>query len=141
MKTTELLKSKKQISTTERGVKILHNPVFNKGTAFTEAERQLLGLQGLLPPRVLNQDLQVARVMTSIRNKPDDLEKYIYLTALQDRNEHLFYRTVMDHLEEIMPLVYTPTVGKACQSFGHIFRRSRGLYISLKDKGIFLLGQ
>jgi len=118
-----------------KGVEWLHNPVFNKGTAFTEAERDALGLRGLLPPHVQTMDEQVKRVLANFRNKPSDLERYIQLAGLQDRNETLFYRVVMDNLEEMMPIIYTPTVGKACQEFGHIFRRSRGMYISLNDRG------
>ena len=118
-----------------QGMDWLHNPVFNKGTAFTEAERDTLGLRGLLPPHVQTMDEQVDRVMSNFRSKSSDLERYIQLVGLQDRNETLFYRVVMDHLEEMMPIIYTPTVGKACQEFGHIFRRSRGMYVSLKDRG------
>lgn len=113
----------------------LHNPVFNKGTAFTVAERDLLGLRGLLPPHVQTMDEQVERVMTNFRSKPNDLERYIYLVGLQDRNETLFYRVIMEHLEEMMPIIYTPTVGRACQEFGHIFRRSRGCYLCTNDRG------
>ena len=118
-----------------KGVDWLHNPVFNKGTAFTEAERDALGLRGLLPPHVLTIEQQTARVMDNCRSKSSDLERYIQLVALQDRNETLFYRVLMDHLEELMPIIYTPTVGKACQEYGHIFRRSRGFYISNNDRG------
>ena len=118
-----------------KGVDWLHNPVFNKGTAFTEAEREVLGLRGLLPPHVQTMDEQVQRVMANFRAKSSDIERYIQIVGLQDRNEMLFYRVVMDHLEEMMPIIYTPTVGKACQEYGHIFRRSRGMYISLKDRG------
>ena len=118
-----------------KGVEWLHNPIFNKGTAFTEAERDALNLRGLLPPQVQTMDDQVKRVMTNYRNKTSDIERYIQLVGLQDRNETLFYRIVMDNLEEMMPIIYTPTVGKACQEFGHIFRRSRGMYVSMKDKG------
>ncbi len=118
-----------------KGVDWLNNPVFNKGTAFTDAERDALGLRGLLPPHVQSMDEQVRRVMANFRAKSSDLERYIQLVALQDRNETLFYRVVMDHLEEMMPIIYTPTVGKACQEFGHIFRRSRGMYVSLNDRG------
>lgn len=124
-----------KIVPSERGVKLIHNPVLNKGTAFTIEERKILGLRGLLPPRVTSQELQVERVISNLRSKPDDLERYLYLTSLQDRNENLFYKVVMTHLTEIMPLIYTPTVGQACQLFGHIYRRSRGLYISMEDKG------
>jgi len=118
-----------------QGVKILHDPILNKGTAFTAEERQALGLRGLLPPRIHTQQEQTLRVMENLRNKASDLERYIYLAGLQDRNENLFYRVVMDHIDELMPIIYTPTVGEACQHYGHIFRRSRGLYISLRDRG------
>jgi malate dehydrogenase (oxaloacetate-decarboxylating)(NADP+) len=117
------------------GVKLLHDPVRNKGTGFTEAERDALGLRGLLPPRPLGQEAQAMRVVENLQRKPNDLEKYIFLVALQDRNETLFYRVLVDHLEEMMPLIYTPTVGQACQLYGHILRRPRGLYISLEDRG------
>ena len=118
-----------------KGVDWLHNPVFNKGTAFTEAEREALGLRGLLPPHVQTMNEQVGRVLANFRSKSSDIERYIQLVGLQDRNETLFYRVVMDNLEEMMPIIYTPTVGKACQEYGHIFRRSRGMYLSLKDRG------
>jgi malate dehydrogenase (oxaloacetate-decarboxylating)(NADP+) len=116
-------------------VKILHDPVRNKGTAFTDAERDLLGLRGLLPPRACSPAEQELRVLENIRSKSSDLERYLYLVALQDRNETLFYRVVINHIEDLMPLIYTPTVGNACQRFGHIYRRPRGLYISLQDRG------
>jgi malate dehydrogenase (oxaloacetate-decarboxylating)(NADP+) len=119
----------------KRGVALLHDPVRNKGTAFTEAEREGLGLRGLLPPRVTTQEIQVMRVLHNLRRKPNDLERYILLASLQDRNESLYYRVVMSNIEEMMPLIYTPTVGEACQEFGHIFRRPRGLYISFQDRG------
>jgi malate dehydrogenase (oxaloacetate-decarboxylating)(NADP+) len=118
-----------------RGVELLHDPVFNKGTAFTADERKLLDLSGLLPPRVHTQAEQVQRVMANIRAKHNDLERYIFLIGLQDRNENLFYRTILDHIDELMPIIYTPTVGMACQLFGHLFRRPRGLYITLNDRG------
>lgn len=118
-----------------RGVKILHDPVRNKGTAYTEAEREALKLTGLLPPRVHSIAEQELRVLGNIREKATDLERYLYLVALQDRNETLFYRVVMNNLEEMMPLIYTPTVGKACQEFQHIFRAPRGFYVSLQDRG------
>jgi malate dehydrogenase (oxaloacetate-decarboxylating)(NADP+) len=119
----------------KHGVDLLHDPVLNKGTAFTEAERDRLGLRGLLPARVSTQEVQVARVLENIRRKTSDIEKYIFLISLQERNENLFYRVVMENVEEMMPLIYTPTVGQACQEFGHIFRRPRGLYITHKDRG------
>lgn len=113
----------------------LHNPARNKGTAFTHEERATLRLRGLLPPRVFTQDEQVLRVLSNLRRKTSDLEKYIYLMSLQDRNESLFFRVVIEHLNEMMPLIYTPTVGQACQEYGHIFRRPRGLFISMDDVG------
>ncbi|MBF0245346.1 MAG: NAD-dependent malic enzyme, partial [Planctomycetes bacterium] len=118
-----------------RGVDLIRNPLLNKGTAFTERERSLLGLRGLLPAPVQTMEQQVVRIITNVRAKPNDLEKYLYLIGLQDRNETLFYRALVDNLEELMPIVYTPTVGKGCQFFGRVFRRPRGLYISADDRG------
>ena len=122
-------------ATPGKGVEWLNNPVFNKGTAFSEKERDALGLRGLLPPHIHTMDEQVMRVMSNFRSKPNDLERYIQIVSLQDRNETLFYRVVMDHLEEMLPIIYTPTVGRACQEYGYIFRRSRGFYISSRDRG------
>jgi malate dehydrogenase (oxaloacetate-decarboxylating)(NADP+) len=118
-----------------RGEDLLHDPALNKGTAFTEEERTAFGLRGLLPPHITTMHEQVLRVMGNYRLNEDDLQKYVFMTALQDRNETLYYRIVIDHLHEMMPIIYTPTVGKACQRFGHIFRRARGIYISLQDRG------
>ena len=118
-----------------RGIALLQNPLFNQGTAFTKAERETLGLRGLLPPRVHTQEEQVLRVMLNLRKKPDNLERYIQLIALQDRNETLFYRVIMENLEEMMPIIYTPTVGQACQEYGNLFRRPRGIYVSAEDRG------
>ncbi|MCC7327709.1 MAG: NAD-dependent malic enzyme [Burkholderiales bacterium] len=114
---------------------LLQDPTLNKGTAFTEAERDVLDLRGLLPPHVLSQSAQVARVLENFRRKPNDLERYIDLAALHDRNETLFFRVVVDHPDEMMPIIYTPTVGLACQQFGHIFQRPRGMFISANDRG------
>ena len=119
----------------KRGADLLHDPVLNKGTAFTHEERDALGLRGLLPPRVMTQDEQLARILPGVRSKPTPLDQYAYLVGLHDRNVTLFYRLVMDHLEELMPVLYTPTVGQACEDFGRIFRRSRGLYVTADDKG------
>src|SRR6202142_1336593 len=118
-----------------KGMEWLHNPVFNKGTAFSGAERDALGLRGLLPPHIHTMEEQVLRVMTNFRSKPNDLERYVQLVSLQDRNETLFYRVVMEHLEEMLPIIYTPTVGRACQEYGYIFRRPRGFYITNRDRG------
>ncbi len=117
------------------GSDLLHDPRWNKSTAFTEAERDRFGLRGLLPPRVFTQEEQQGRVLRSFRAKTSPLEKYIYLISLQDRNEQLFYRTVIDHIDEMMPVIYTPTVGEACRQFSAIFRRPRGLYVSAGDRG------
>ena len=117
------------------GQQVLNNPYLNKGTAFSEAEREAYGLKGLLPPRVLSQDLQAEKIMENLRKKPDALQKYISIMSLESRNKHLFYRVVLDNLAELMPIVYTPTVGQACQEYGHIFQRPRGLFISAEDKG------
>jgi malate dehydrogenase (oxaloacetate-decarboxylating)(NADP+) len=119
----------------QTGIDLLHNPALNKGTAFSEEERDALGLRGLLPPHIHTQEEQVLRVMENFRRKPNDLEKYIHMIALQDRNETLFYRVVLDHIEEMMPIIYTPTVGQGCQEYGHIYRRPRGMFVSAADQG------
>ncbi len=118
-----------------RGMALLRDPLLNKGTAFSRAERVALGLQGLLPPQVETIEEQAARVVAELREKATDLERYIHLTGLQDRNETLFYRVVVDNLEETLPIIYTPTVGEACQRYWRIFRHSRGMYISIEDRG------
>ena len=117
------------------GVALLHDPLHNKGTAFTEVERDALGLRGLLPPHVHTQEEQMARFLENMRSLADPLEKFVALNSLHDRNEALFFRVVCDHVDEIMPLIYTPTVGLACQRFGHIFQRPRGMFISINDRG------
>ena len=118
-----------------RGIALLRDPLLNKGTAFTEQERDTLGLRGLLPAHVLSMEAQAKRVITNLRRLPNDLEKYVALNALHDRNEALFFRIVCDNIDEIQPLIYTPTVGLACQRFGHIFQRPRGLFIGANDRG------
>ena len=112
-----------------------HNPRLNKGTAFTEAERRAYGLEGLLPPAVTNTELQVARRHAEIANLDDDLQKYLVLSDLQARNETLFYAVLMSDPATYMPLVYTPTVGEACQKFAHIFRSARGMYLPIGARG------
>jgi len=118
-----------------KGIALLRNPDYNKGTAFTEEEKDALGIRGLVPPRVHTIQEQMARVLENIRRKPNDLEKYIFLISLQDRNKTLFYRVLLENIEELMPIVYTPTVGEACQEYGHIFRRPRGIFITPDDRG------
>ncbi|MDK9704755.1 MAG: NAD-dependent malic enzyme [Sulfuritalea sp.] len=117
------------------GVQLLHDPLRNKGTAFTEVERDALGLRGLLPPHVHTQEEQMARFLENMRKIADPLEKFVALSALHDRNESLFFRVVCENVDEIMPLIYTPTVGLACQRFGHIFQRPRGMFIGINDRG------
>lgn len=120
-----------------RGLELIHDPIMNKGTAFTHAERDALGLWGLLPPRVFTQEEQVMRVLGNFRRKSTDLERYIQMMALLDRNETLFYRVVMDHIETMMPIIYMPTVGQACKVYGHIFRKPRGVFLSALQRGRF----
>jgi malate dehydrogenase (oxaloacetate-decarboxylating) len=124
-----------------KGMDLLDTPLLNKGTAFSYDERTIFGLHALLPPQVETLDQQVVRAYEAYQRKTDDLERHIYLRALQDRNEVLFYRLLVDHLEEMTPVVYTPVVGQACQEFSHIYRRPRGLFISypLRDSIVELL--
>jgi len=118
-----------------RGIELLHDERLNKGTAFTEAERDRFGIRGLLPATINTLEEQQDRVRENYSQKPTPLEKYIFMIALQDRNETLFYRTVIDDINEMMPIIYTPTVGEACAKYGHIFRRPRGLYVTAHDRG------
>src|SRR3989442_1599370 len=118
-----------------RGTDLLHDPRLNKSTAFTEAEREKLGLLGLLPEGIDDLDAQIRRAQVQLDAKTTDLERYIYLSQLQDTDETLFYRLLTSDPARFMPIVYTPTVGEACQKFGHLFRRPRGLYLSVKRKG------
>jgi malate dehydrogenase (oxaloacetate-decarboxylating)(NADP+) len=118
-----------------RGMALLRDPLLNKGTAFTEAERDALGLRGFLPAHVFSMKTQAERVLANLRTLPNDLAKYVSLNELHDRNEALFFRVVCDNIDEIQPLIYTPTVGLACQRFGYIFQRPRGLFIGANDGG------
>lgn len=118
-----------------RGVDLLRDPMLNRGTAFSEAERDALGLQGLLPPRVATQEEQESRILENLRRLPDDLEKFVLLQGLHNRNRALFVRTVIDHPDEIMPIIYTPTVGLACQRYGHIYQQSSGMFININQRG------
>eukprot|EP00271_Cylindrocystis_brebissonii_P015062 TRINITY_DN36_c0_g1_i2.p1 TRINITY_DN36_c0_g1~~TRINITY_DN36_c0_g1_i2.p1 ORF type:complete len:661 (+),score=139.93 TRINITY_DN36_c0_g1_i2:118-2100(+) len=120
------------------GMELLREPRFNKGLAFTAQERERHYLRGLLPPAIATQELQAERLMERIRRISDPLEKYITMMDTEDRNERLFYRMLIDHVEELMPIVYTPTVGEACQKYGAIFHRPHGLYISIEDRGSIL---
>ena len=113
-----------------RGMHLLDTPIFNKGTAFTDEERSAFGLHGLLPPQIESLDEQTSRAYEAYRRKTDDLERHIYLRALQDTNEILFYRLLNAHIEEMMPIVYTPVVALGCQQFSKIYRRPRGLFVS-----------
>jgi malic enzyme len=118
-----------------RGSRLLSHAMYNKSTAFTREERAAFGLEGLLPDAVSTMEMQAERVHGNIVRKDDPVERYIGLAALQDRNEHLFYRVLVDHLEEYLPIVYTPTVGRACQMYSKIFRRARGLWITPRQRG------
>lgn len=118
------------LSVTLSGHQLLDEPLLNKGSGFSEAERREMGLVGLLPLHCSTMEEQLARVYENYRRKDNDVERYIFLTALQDRNEILFYRLLNEHITEMMPIIYTPTVGEACRTYSHLFRRPRGLYIS-----------
>src|SRR5208282_2786026 len=120
---------------TLRGAALLNNPAANKGTAFDEKERRSYGLEGLLPPSVESLDRQVERVLRHLDAKPNDLERYTYLIGLAERNETVFYRTVMSDPARFVPILYDPTVADACLAFGHIYRRARGLYITREMRG------
>src|SRR6266446_6127328 len=122
--------SKVKVPAGLRGMDLLDTPIWNQGTAFDDDERATFGLRGLLPPSVESLEQQVGRAYEAFEAKETDLERHIYLRQLQDTNETLFYRLMLDHVEEMMPIVYTPTVGLACQQFSHIFRRPRGLIVS-----------
>eukprot|EP00510_Aplanochytrium_minuta_P007949 CAMPEP_0184039560 /NCGR_PEP_ID=MMETSP0955-20130417/53314_1 /TAXON_ID=627963 /ORGANISM="Aplanochytrium sp, Strain PBS07" /LENGTH=549 /DNA_ID=CAMNT_0026328829 /DNA_START=149 /DNA_END=1798 /DNA_ORIENTATION=+ len=123
------------MKTHKLGKDVLLDPKLNKGSGFTHQERKHLKIHGLVPHAVETLELQLERELRNLRMKPNDLEKYVYLMELLNRNETLFYRLVVDNIKECMPLVYTPTVGAACESYSHIFSQPKGIYISIKDKG------
>ena len=118
-----------------RGRTLLQDPALNKGTVFNEEERDLLGLRGLLPPRVFSPSDRILHIISNVRRKTTDLEKYLYLSGVQNRNENLFYRVLMDNMQELMPIIYTPTVGQACQDYSKIFSEARGIFITKNDRG------
>lgn len=117
------------------GTKLINSTRYNKDSAFTEAEREEYGMEGLLPPAISTMELQIKRVLANIERKENDIEKYVFLQSLAGRNDTLFYRLLMDHIESLMPIVYTPTVGQACSEFAQIYRGPRGFYITPKHRG------
>src|SRR6267154_825530 len=125
----------KNMSTHKHGIELLQDPSLNKSTAFTEDEKQALGLVGLVPDVTETEELQLRRVMMQLGNKNTDLDRYIYLINLLDHNETLFYRTVMSDPARFLPIVYDPTIGEACLKFGHIYRQPRGMYLSIMSRG------
>jgi malate dehydrogenase (oxaloacetate-decarboxylating)(NADP+) len=142
MATTTAVRNKRAPETTvansvdgKRGIDILHDPTINKATAFTEAERQALGLVGLVPEVTESEDFQLQRVLRQLGHKTTDLDRYIYLTNLLDNDETLFFRTVMSDPARFLPIVYDPTIAEACLKYGHIYRRARGMYLSITHKG------
>ncbi|MGZ5095486.1 MAG: hypothetical protein ACXWIP_29350 [Burkholderiales bacterium] len=121
----------------KRGKDLLRDAQLNRGTAYTSDERKQFGLTGLLPPRVESMDAQVRRVMNQVRAKQSLLEKDLHLVAIQDDNETLFYRALTEHLEELVPIVYTPVVGEACLNWSRMYVRPRGLYLTAQNRGRF----
>jgi Malic enzyme, N-terminal domain len=120
---------------TERGPEILHNPLYNKGMAFKSGERDRLGFRGLLPARVMNIHIQKDRFLMALRAEESKIKKNLMLEDLHDRNETLYHRVLVDHMDEMAPLIYTPTVGQACMEFAARFRRPRGMYFTEDDRG------
>jgi malate dehydrogenase (oxaloacetate-decarboxylating)(NADP+) len=123
------------MTTNKRGIEMLHDPSLNKSTAFTESEKQALGIVGLVPDVTESEDLQLSRVMMQLGQKSTNLDRYIYLVNLLNHNETLFYRTVMSDPARFLPIVYDPTIGEACLRFGHIYRQPRGMYLSITRRG------
>lgn len=127
----------KTFPVTKRGKELINDPLLNKGTCFTLKERKQLGLTGLLPPRVFTLEEQLLRLRENYNHLTTDLDKYVFIEAVHDRNETLYYRFLVENLEELSPIIYTPTVGHACQLFGHLYRRPRGMYLSSSLQGSF----
>jgi malic enzyme len=132
---TDQATGERYLAVSARGAELKDDPLLNKGTCFTRAERETLGLLGLLPPSIQTPGEQLARAYGNYLRADGDVRRYLFLAGLQDRNETLFCRLVLDHLEEMIPIIYTPTVGKACERYSHIYRRARGLYVSPADRG------
>src|SRR5262249_20754554 len=132
---SQLRQKEEAMTTNKRGIEVLQDPSLNKSTVFTEAEKQALGIVGLVPDATETEDLQLSRVLMQLGHKSTDLDRYIYLVNLLDHNETLFYRTVMSDPARFLPIVYDPTIGEACLKFGHIYRRTRGMYLSITRKG------
>src|SRR6059058_1333297 len=122
------------LDTDRIGYDLLNDPLLNKGTGFTDRERELFELHGLLPPTVATLDEQVSRRLQAFRQLLDDFQRYLFLRGLQDSNEVLFYALLVRHLEEMLPIVYTPTVGLGCQYFSQTFRKPRGVFLSIPHK-------
>ena len=133
--TSSITKLPKPLKTNQYGIDILHDPLWNKGTAFSMAERDRLGIRGLLPPVAKSLELQRDRVMQHLDSQENDIKRNMYLQDLHSRNETLYFNVLVNNIEQMAPLVYTPTVGLVCQEFGDQFRRSRGMYFSRHDKG------
>jgi malic enzyme len=132
---TDPVTGARYLGVTLRGTALLNDPFLNKGTCFTSEERKTLGLDGLLPAAVSTPEEQQGRVLENYAKVGDDIQRYLFLAGLQDRNETLFYRMLVDHFDELAPIIYTPTVGKACEEFSRIYRRPRGIYVSAESRG------
>jgi len=129
------MKMNTKTSNGKRGIDVLRDSEFNKSTAFTDAEKKALGIVGLVPDVTETEDLQLSRVLMQLGHKSTDLDRYIYLVNLLDHNETLFYRTIMSDPARFLPIVYDPTIGEACLKFGHIYRQTRGMYLSITRRG------
>src|SRR5258708_26572048 len=123
------------MTTNKGGMDLLQDPTLNKSTAFSETEKQALGIVGLVPDVTESLDVQLSRVMMQLGHKNTDLDRYIYLVNLLDHDETLFYRTIMSDPARFLPIVYDPTIGEACLKFGHIYRQTRGMYLSITRRG------